>query len=168
LKSALECRAAALGLLPDGVCFTGQRADVPALLDGSGVFVLTSDHEGFPNVLLEAMAARLPVVTTPAGDAADLVEDGRTGFVVDFGDKKKLVERIERLTDSPDLRRELGEAGRKRVEEVYGCAGVASRLLGIYRKVALERGKRHLASRIETLADSEDALGGVGTRGLEK
>src|SRR5262249_26641379 len=67
LLAELESLAEKLCLRPDGVEFIGRRDDVPELLSQSSMLVCTSDHEGFPNVLLEAMAARLPIVTTPAG-----------------------------------------------------------------------------------------------------
>jgi glycosyltransferase involved in cell wall biosynthesis len=158
LRPELESQAARLGLLPYGVLFAGRRDDVPALLHQSEVFVLTSDHEGFPNVLLEAMAARLPVVTTPAGDSPEVVQNGRTGFVVALGDKEALVERIVRLADSAELRRRLGEAGRKRAEELYGSEHLAERLLAVYRDVALERGRKRLSRDIEVLAASHEVV----------
>jgi glycosyltransferase involved in cell wall biosynthesis len=68
-QTRLHCQAHALGLTPDGVLFPGEVRNVPALLARSAFLALTSDYEGFPNVILEAMAARLPVLTVPAGDA---------------------------------------------------------------------------------------------------
>lgn len=156
LKAQLESVAAKLGLLPEGVQFAGRRDDVPALLHKSGVFVLTSDHEGLPNVVLEAMAARLPVVTTPAGDSTELVQDGQTGFVVGLDDFEGLVERIDRLADSPELRRRLGEAGRIRVEEHYSSERLAERLLAVYRDIAMERGRKRLFRSIDLCGDGRE------------
>jgi glycosyltransferase involved in cell wall biosynthesis len=117
------------------------------------VFVLTSEHEGFPNVVLEAMAARLPVVTTPAGDSAEVVQDGETGFVVGFDDREALVKRIMQLADSPELRGRLGEAGRKRVEECYGSEQLAERLFAVYRDVGMELGRGQLLRGLGLCAD---------------
>jgi glycosyltransferase involved in cell wall biosynthesis len=64
----LEYEANQLGLAPNHVVFVGECDNVPALLTQAGFLVLCSEYEGFPNVVLEAMAARLPVVTTPVGD----------------------------------------------------------------------------------------------------
>jgi glycosyltransferase involved in cell wall biosynthesis len=156
MKSELESLASGLGLLPNGVQFLGRSDDVATLLRQSEIFILTSDYEGFPNVLLEAMAARLPVVTTPAGDSAEVVQDDRTGYVVGFEDFKELVDRIALLARSPALRRRLGEAGRKRVEEHYGVEHLPRRLLAIYREIAVEKGSKHLLRRIDVCADSHE------------
>jgi glycosyltransferase involved in cell wall biosynthesis len=148
-RAALEARAGALGLLPHGVRFLGRRADVPALLRAADVLVLTSDTEGFPNVVLEGMAAGLPVITTPAGDAPVAVRDGETGHVVAFDDPDALAARLAELAASPALRATLGGAGRARVEAVYAAEGLAGRLLDIYRHVADARRDRRLAAAVE-------------------
>ena len=124
LLGRLESLAGALGLLPDGVRFAGRRDDVPALMHQSSMLVCTSDHEGFANVLLEAMAARLPIVTTPAGDAGRVVQDGQTGYVVDFEDINGMAERIVRLTDSEDLRRSSRGSGSQESGERITESGV--------------------------------------------
>jgi len=135
-RSTLERLAQERGLLPNGVQFLGRRRDVPRLLRQADVFVLTSQHEGFPNVLLEAMAARLPVVTTPAGDSARVVADGVVGYVVPFDDVAGMAQRVGELVERPALRRRLGEAGRQRVEQRYSYAGLGPCLMATYRAIA--------------------------------
>ena len=132
----LRRRAVDLGLLPNDVLFPGRRDDVPALLRQADMLVLSSDYEGFPNVILEAMAARLPVITTPAGDAGVVVEDGISGYVVPSDDIAMMADRMVRLASSQGLRRELGAAGRRRVEQCYSFDGLAERLLSAYETVA--------------------------------
>lgn len=139
-RKNLERLAKKLGLLPGGVTFLGRRADVPALLRDSHVLALTSDHEGFPNVLLEAMAACLPVVTTPAGDAGAVVVDGETGYVVPFDDIDALTDRLVRMTQSSEERLRLGNEGRRRVEREYSLEGLGDRLLAEYASLARQRG----------------------------
>lgn len=139
-RASLEAQAGQLGLLPKGVQFCGWCDDVPRLMAEAHMLVLTSDHEGLPNVILEAMAARLPVITTPAGDAAAVVADGVTGFVVPFDGVEQLAERLVRLARSPDLRRRLGDAGHEGVRARYACAGLAERLVAMYRAVARQSG----------------------------
>ena len=89
------------GLLPPILTFIGQRDDVPHLLMQSDMLVLCSDDEGFPNVILEAMLARLPVITTPAGDSDLIVENEINGYVVPFSDTCAMAERMVRLAESP-------------------------------------------------------------------
>jgi glycosyltransferase involved in cell wall biosynthesis len=147
-RGSLEAHAGRLGLLPGGVEFRGACDDIPRLLAEADMLALTSDHEGLPNVILEGMAARLPVVTTPVGDAALVVEDGVSGYVVPFDPVTDLANRLSTLAGSPALRQQLGQAGYARVTERYACAGLADRLLAVYRAVALERGHRQVLARL--------------------
>ncbi len=143
-REAMEKLAIELGLRRHGIRFLGQREDVSTLLRRSDMLILCSDDEGFPNVLLEAMAARVPVITTPAGDASIVVQDGITGYVVPFDDAGEMAERMVRLAQSPDLRRQLGEAGRRRVENDYDFNCLGDRLLAAYRTVAQRSNSRHV------------------------
>ena len=147
-RSSLEAQADRLGLLPAGAEFRGECDDIPGLMAEADMLALTSDHEGLPNVILEAMAARLPVVTTPAGDAAALVEEGVNGFVVPFDGVEALANRLVRLARAPALRQALGQAGYVRVTERYGCAGLATRLLAVYRAVARQSGQARSRLRL--------------------
>jgi len=147
-RDALHAAAEARGLLPDGVRFLGRRDDIPALLHGAAMYALTSDHEGFPNVVMEAMAAGLPVITTPAGDAGVVVEDEVTGYVVPPSDVAGVAERMVRLARSPELRRRFGDAGRRRVEEEYSFERLGERLLGAYRTMAERQGRRQTLERL--------------------
>ena len=132
-RNHLECLADDLGLLPDGVCFVGRQDNIPAILSQADIFVLSSDNEGMPNVILEAMAASLPVITTPAGDAGVAVVHGVTGYVVPFDEiNNTLEDYLVNLSASPELRQKLGEAGRKRVEQYYSYGLLGDRLLSIY------------------------------------
>lgn len=131
-RANLEQLAGELGLGPERVRFVGQRQDVPRLLGEADVLVHCSDDEGMPNVVLEAMAARLPVITTPAGDAKFLVQDGANGYVVPFDDTRAMAERLVRLAREPELRSTMGHEGRKRVEREYSFDRLAERLLAIY------------------------------------
>jgi glycosyltransferase involved in cell wall biosynthesis len=144
--AALERLALELGLLPHAIDFVGRRTDVPALLRGCDIFALTSEHEGFPNVLLEAMAAGLPTVAMPAGDAAVVMEDEVTGFMVPPDDVDALAAKLVALAASEPLRTRLGAAGRRRVELCYSADGFAGRLGASYREIALrQRHHRSLA-----------------------
>jgi glycosyltransferase involved in cell wall biosynthesis len=117
------------------VTFLGRREDVPELLAGSDILVLTSDHEGFPNVVLEGMAAGLPIVTTPAGDAPQVVRDGVSGYVVPFDDVEVLASRIVELAKSAELRERLGQEGRRIAEQKYSLSELGPQALSLYAEV---------------------------------
>ena len=145
----LQRQAQALNLGPESLTFLGRRTDVPALLRHADMLVLTSDHEGFPNVVLEAMGARLPVITTPAGEADLVVQHGETGYLVPFDATEEMAACMARLANSPDLRRQLGAAGRHRVELHYSYDNLAGRLLSIYRHIAVHRHRHDLLRLLE-------------------
>jgi glycosyltransferase involved in cell wall biosynthesis len=113
--------------------------------------VLTSQREGFPNVLLEAMAASLPVIATPAGETPELVSEGKTGFIIPFDDVQALAERMVILAQSPDLRGRMGAAGRQRVEQQYGFARLGENMMRVYQDVARQRSDRSTLHLIETI-----------------
>jgi len=135
-RSRLEQIASRLGLLPDGVCFWGNRTDVASILKRADVFVLTSEREGFPNVLLEAMAACLPIVTTPAGDAAIVVKDGITGVIVSGEQIEQIADRLVFLAQQPAQRTALGLAGRLRVEQNYSFTSLPQALKQLYHQIS--------------------------------
>ncbi|NDJ61557.1 MAG: glycosyltransferase family 4 protein [Chloroflexi bacterium] len=137
-----------LDLPPQSVMFAGLQANVPAWLRHADIFALSSDDEGFPNVVLEAMAARLPVVTTPAGDAGIVVQDGITGFVVPFDDLDAYADRLVRLAESPALRQQMGEAGRQRANADYAYGTLAERLLVVYARILAEHGVSAVSSAV--------------------
>jgi len=152
----LKSLARELSLLPDGVSFLGRRDDVAGLLRSSDIVALTSEHEGFPNVVLEAMAARLPVVTTPSGDSGVIVQDGVTGFVVEGDDIAGMARRIVTLSASAELRRTFGEAGRGKVERLYSAHALGGMLLSTYRSIAARLGHSGLAGMLSVNEPSQE------------
>jgi glycosyltransferase involved in cell wall biosynthesis len=158
----LRRRAGELGLLPDGVMFLGRRNDVPALLGRADMLVLSSSHEGCPNVVMEAMAAGRPVVTTPAGDAGILVEDGVHGYVVPFDDVAGMADRMVKLAGSREVCRRFGEAGRRKIEAHHGYAGLDRRLVAAYETIAERAGRRDVLDAISGLYIGGERAGMVG------
>jgi len=148
-RGELEACARDLGLLPGGVEFIGRRDDVPALLSAGDIFVMPSEHEGFPNVILEAMAASLPVVTTPAGDAGSVVVNRVTGYVVDFDDVEGLAGHLAALWKSRETRERLGTAGRRRVEQEYSFSVLGARLMAAYAELAARHGNARLRNALQ-------------------
>jgi len=100
-------------------------ADLYALAD---VFVYVSDLDGYPNVVLEAQTAGLPVVANDAHGMKDQITDGETGFLVDTATPDELRERVERLLSSPAERERIGDAARREVLRENDPAVVGDRL----------------------------------------
>lgn len=95
----------------DHVRFVGQTDRVPELLAESDLFVLTSRWEGLPNVVLEAMASRCPVVGTEVTGTRDLIRSGENGLLVPVDDVPALVGALRRLSEDASLRERLAEGG---------------------------------------------------------
>lgn len=99
--------------LASRVRLLGTREDVPELMRTAACVVLASDYEGCPVSVIEAMAAAVPVVATRVGGVPELVEDGRTGFLVEPGAHEALAAALARVLERPELGRILGETGRE-------------------------------------------------------
>jgi glycosyltransferase involved in cell wall biosynthesis len=96
------------------------------------VLCLTSNNEGMPNVILEAMAASTPVVATRVDGVNEVVRDGENGLLVAPGDVQGFSRAVTRLLENPELAGQLGRAGRITVEQEFGCEAVARKLAEIY------------------------------------
>jgi glycosyltransferase involved in cell wall biosynthesis len=125
-EPALRALVAELGIAGH-VVFTGVRDDVRELLPGCDVTCLSSVHEGAPLVVLESMAAGVPVVATDCGAVRDLVADGREGYVVPVGDPAALAARLGTLLDDPRMRADMGERARLRAQAEYSIEQTAAR-----------------------------------------
>jgi glycosyltransferase involved in cell wall biosynthesis len=131
LRPELEALAAERGIA-DNLVFLGERSDVPRLLAAADFGLLTSHEEGFSNVVLEGMAAALPMIVTDVGGNAEAVLDGETGFVVPPSTPKAIGEAILRLARDRNLRTSLGEAGRKRVAKHVSMQACLNAHLELY------------------------------------
>jgi glycosyltransferase involved in cell wall biosynthesis len=121
--------------LGDAVEFAGWRDDVANFHRELGVFCVPSEHEGFGLAALEAMASGLPVVASRVGGLPELVEDGRTGFLVPAGDVDALADRIGRLLDDGELRARMGAAATRAVEERFTTDRMVRGIEAVYRAV---------------------------------
>lgn len=121
--------------LSERVRFLGRRMDVDRLLAEAQIFVLVSNWEGLPLVVLEAMRAGLPVVASDVGGVGEAVVDGETGFLVPRGDGSLLKDRLRRLLADPGLRVQMGLAARKRYEEHFTVERMTEAVWGVYRRV---------------------------------
>lgn len=131
LRSETEHQVRVLGL-EGAVKFLGQRSDVPHILADTDIFVLASLWEGMPGVILEAMAARLPVVATSVGGIPEVVVHGQTGYLVPPTDPQALAAALTRLLEDKRLRLEMGRAGHRRVRSHFSLDAKVRELENIY------------------------------------
>jgi glycosyltransferase involved in cell wall biosynthesis len=140
LRAELEQFADAVELLKTRrVLFLGHRDDVPRLLAASDALVLPSEFEGLPNVVLEAMRFRKPVVATAAPGTTELVVDDQTGLLVPIGDSTGLAKILLQIVDDPGLRHRLGHAGRSRVEQEFRADAMVDRFASLYERLSQAR-----------------------------
>ena len=158
--------------LGDAFQLLGARPqhEVAALLGEADLFVLpsvvapTGQMEGIPVALMEAMASRLPVVSTRLSGIPELVEDGVSGLLVPPADESALAEAIGRLCDDAELRRSLGARGREKVEAEFGLRENVARLRELFEEAS--RGAGALDEKVIEWAKSklEGQAGGNGLR----
>jgi glycosyltransferase involved in cell wall biosynthesis len=138
-RDALRERATALGL--DGhVRWMGRRTDVPAFLAASDVFLNTSSREGCCNAILEAMSTGRPVVAYAVGGNPELVDEGRSGRLIPFGDVDQLATATETYLDSPELAVRHGEEGAARVRERFSRSAMIRSTAELYRTLLARKG----------------------------
>jgi glycosyltransferase involved in cell wall biosynthesis len=110
----------------------GFHPNIPAVLPNFYAFCLTSNFEGTPNVILEAMMAGLPVIATRVGGIPQLVFDGVNGFLVDPGDVQAFANSLVILLNDPNLARQMGTAGRQYAMTEFGCETIVPRFEEYY------------------------------------
>jgi glycosyltransferase involved in cell wall biosynthesis len=142
-RERLELQAARAGLM-DRVRFLGWviPADVPALINSSTLAVLPSEQEAFGLAALEAAAMGRPVVATRSGGLPEVVEDGRTGILVDGLDAASLAEAVGWLLDRPESARAMGEAARARALKVFSWTDCVDAYAALYESLATREGRR--------------------------
>jgi glycosyltransferase involved in cell wall biosynthesis len=117
-----------------GVVFAGHSEQVADCLAAFDLFLFPSRREGLGSILLDAMAAGLPVVATRVGGIPELIEAGRNGRLVEAGDIDGLVRAVAELARDPDTRARMGEANRQRARD-FSAGIMAERYLGLYREL---------------------------------
>jgi glycosyltransferase involved in cell wall biosynthesis len=134
-RPELERSAGRLGLGAT-VSFLGERADVPDLLATADVFWLTSAWEGFPNVLLEALACGVPVVARDVGGAREIVRDGWNGYLIGGRHAEQFAARALELLTHPARARAMGLTGRQRIEQTFSVSTMVRATERLYETVA--------------------------------
>jgi len=133
-REFLERRIAQLGL-EGRVFLLGHRLDVPAILARVKAACLCSSAEGLSNALMEAMAARLPIVATAVGGNPELVRPGENGVLVPYGDPESLADKLVELLSDEDRAAGMGRRGRERVEAELTLSRMAEGYRAVYRRL---------------------------------
>jgi asparagine synthase (glutamine-hydrolysing) len=130
LQNEMEALIKSLGL-ESKVALLGRRTDVTALMSIASLLLLTSTHEGMPNVVMEAQLLGLPVVATTTGGTPDIVVDGMTGYLRPVGDVPKLAESCISILCDSSARRRMRAASRMRMTEAFSRPAMVDRYIAL-------------------------------------
>lgn len=120
--------------LTSSVFLLGRRSDLPELLSSADVMLLTSQEEGFPNALAEAMLAGLPVVSTSVGAVPDIVTHKKDGFIHEVGDTEGMANSILKLICNPNISKNMGNSGQRCIMEKFSPENLVNNLIPLYKK----------------------------------
>jgi glycosyltransferase involved in cell wall biosynthesis len=146
LRGAMHEALAHRGVI-DRLHFTGLRTDVPRLLKLMDVFLLTSRWEGMPRVILEAMAAGIPVVSTSVGGVPEVIEHGQSGLLAPPGDHESLAHNVLALINEPERARRIAEKAERRLTDEFDLESVVTRHVKIYEELLRGGDARKRATR---------------------
>lgn len=121
--------------LNEQVILTGFKSDAISYINAMDIFVLPSEREGFPRVILEAMLVGKPVVASRIAGLTELVIEGKTGLLFQPGNIKELADCISSLLSSSQLRKEMGEAGRERAAENFSIEKYVNQVSNVLTEV---------------------------------
>jgi glycosyltransferase involved in cell wall biosynthesis len=128
--------------LENRLSFLGFRQDVPDILNDIDIFVLPSTSEGFPLVVLEAMACAKPVVATRCGGTGEMVDEGRTGYMVPVADASAIASRVSELLNQPEGGASMGRAAKLRVESEFSVQTMVANYERLYEICVVARRPR--------------------------
>jgi glycosyltransferase involved in cell wall biosynthesis len=131
LSAEVEAQGRTLGL-GSRLHMAGEREDVPALLPGLDVFVMTSLYEGLPCALVEAMQCGLPVVATAVNGVPEIVFHNVTGLLIPPARPQACAAALGYMLDHPDTARRLADAGRREVAGRFDASAASAALGGVY------------------------------------
>ena len=134
LQKQLESQAKDLGLARQ-IHFLGIRADIPDALGAADIFVLSSNYEGNPLSVMEAMSSGLPIVCTAAGGVPDLLENRKEGLIVQPGDVRGLSSSMKYLLGNREARLSLGKAAERRAREQFDVSTMVEAYEGLYEEL---------------------------------
>ena len=134
MQSRLESLVRELGC-GERIRLLGHISDTKAFYEAMDIFVLSSTNEGLPNVVLEAMAMHVPVAATRVAGVPSLLEDDRSGILMDCGSEDALYEGISRLLDDGAFREKLANAARETIETSYSFKERMRTMADIYDRI---------------------------------
>ncbi len=138
LRDSLRVFASELGIA-DRVCFLGWRKDMVPVYAGLDLLALTSDNEGTPVAVIEAMAAGVPVVATAVGGVPDVVRDGETGRLVPAGDSEAMFQAWRTALGEKTPTEQMRVRARREVEERFGRERMLSAMASLYETLILQK-----------------------------
>ncbi|MFP4331305.1 MAG: glycosyltransferase [Spirochaetaceae bacterium] len=136
---SMRAYASELGVA-ERVVFTGYRRDVERMFAASDIVALTSLWEGLPRVLVQAAACGKAIVTFDCDGAWEIVEEGRTGYIVGMKDEANLYRRLDRLVADRRLREEMGRRARSKVDESWSREAMIRSIETLYDQLLENRG----------------------------
>jgi glycosyltransferase involved in cell wall biosynthesis len=135
----MQLRSLVAKLRLSTVIFTGEinvKEELPKFYAACNLFCCPSDHgEGFGNVALEALASGKPVVSTNSGGLPEIIEDGKVGHIVPINNKEKLANALIQILEDESLQKKMGQAARKRAEEIFSWKSIATQYLRLYKEI---------------------------------
>ena len=146
--------------LEEFVALAGTRSDIPELLAAADAFLLTSISEGIPLTIIEAMAARCPVISTAVGGIPEMVTGGESGFLTPARDPRALAAALITLHRDPLLRHSMGEAGERRARALFSLNGMLDSYRRVYREVLTENFQSRFAFRNSKVSVAGPCCGG--------
>jgi glycosyltransferase involved in cell wall biosynthesis len=128
------------------ISLLGRRDDVSSIMQISSLLLLTSEHEGMPNVVMEAQAVGLPVVATNVGGIPDCTIHEQTALLADVGNTERLFEHCLRLLTDTSLAAQMGQRGSVLMRDAYSKSAMAERFLSLLNAEAENRSDRYDAA----------------------
>jgi glycosyltransferase involved in cell wall biosynthesis len=116
--------------------WAGYQEDVPEVCSALDVLVHPFENEGFGRIAIEAMAARIPTIVSDGGGLREIVEHGKTGLKVKAADVSEFASAMITLAEDASLRTKMGEAGRRRAEQVFSLSNMVDQLDQIYQDIS--------------------------------
>jgi glycosyltransferase involved in cell wall biosynthesis len=139
-QAGLLEQARDLGIV-DNILFAGSRRDAASLMPAFDFTILGSSEEGFPNAVMESMAASVPVISTDVGGVPELLQDSVHGLLVPYGDPAAMARAISWMIEHPVERRRMGETARQLIADRFSTAQMVLETQAVYEELLGSRAR---------------------------